>query len=126
MTKHLKIFFTCLIFSDENPKHRINNSSMLPQPNIIYNNPSTSTTVTLFVNGIRAYFISEATAEWVNRTQRCGVRNLENAQYIRRTIWPTLSAVFQSSSNSVKINIVEHYLQESKKVRYPFCFEISP
>ena len=92
---------------------------MLPQPIVVYVNPTTLATVAVVVtNGMKPYYTYEVVA--AERTS--SRRNRENSEpdkksdCIGREMSPSMSVTFQDATGREKLDIVELYYQGFKKV----------
>ncbi|XP_033632291.1 uncharacterized protein LOC117293917 [Asterias rubens] len=104
---------------------RINCNQMLPQPIVVYVNPTTLATVAVVVtNGMKPYYTYEVVA--AERTS--SRRNRENSEpdkksdCIGREMSPSMSVTFQDATGREKLDIVELYYQGFKKY---FCEKTS-
>ncbi|XP_022107311.1 uncharacterized protein LOC110988270 isoform X2 [Acanthaster planci] len=97
--------FTCKVSFDCN--------SNVPQSNIIYSDPKTSTVTTLVINSMSRYYELEADS---HAQMVAGKKCPENLRWIQRESQVAISIVYQRAGLArVKVNIVDLVLKERKK-----------
>ncbi|XP_038064617.1 uncharacterized protein LOC119735008 [Patiria miniata] len=91
-------------------------NSSLPQPNVIYNDPLTSTTVSVMITSMSKYYELEANRHPITVDfKRYSQQTAENLKLIQRESQPAISVVYRRRGTKVTVNIVDAVLQEQKK-----------